>query len=138
MVAGDGPLRARLERHAARLPVDFTGFISSRSTVATLLASADVALAPDRTKRSGWPHLEGAGVGTPVVVSRTSALSEILTADSGRCADNDPAAIAGAVAAVIDRPEPQRRFCARRRAESFSWPRSAAGMLTALGAHPAA
>ena len=138
VVAGDGPLRARLERHAARLPVDFTGFISSRSTVATLLASADVALAPGPHETFGLAALESLACGTPVVVSRTSALSEILTADSGRCADNDPAAIAGAVAAVIDRPEPQRRFCARRRAESFSWPRSAAGMLTALGAHPAA
>src|ERR1700742_1887618 len=30
VVAGEGPLRARLQRQAARLPVDFTGFISAR------------------------------------------------------------------------------------------------------------
>ena len=58
VVAGDGPLRARLERHAANLPVDFTGFISSRSTVATLLASADVALAPGPHETFGLAALE--------------------------------------------------------------------------------
>ncbi len=138
VVAGDGPMRARLQRQAARLPVDFTGFIDSRNAVATLLASADVALAPGPHETFGLAALEALACGTPAVVSRTSALSEILTTDSGACADNDPHAIAAAVAGVIDRPEQQRRYCARRRAETFTWPRSAAGMLAALGglAHP--
>ncbi|WP_431235810.1 glycosyltransferase [Mycolicibacterium psychrotolerans] len=132
VIAGDGPMRARLQRHAARLPVDFTGFIDSRNAVATLLASADVALAPGPHETFGLAALEALACGTPAVVSRTSALSEILTSDSGACADNDPHAIAAAVAGVIDRPEQQRRYCARRRAETFTWPRSAAGMLAAL------
>jgi len=134
VVAGDGPLRTRLQRQAAKLPVDFTGFIESRGTVATLLASADVALAPGPHETFGLAALEALACGTPAVVSRTSALAEILTADSGACADNDPESIAGAVATVIDRPEQYRRHCARQRAEGFTWPRSAAGMLTALGA----
>ena len=46
VIAGEGPMRNRLQRQAARLPVDFTGFIDSRDDVAALLASADVALAP--------------------------------------------------------------------------------------------
>ncbi len=133
VIAGDGPMRARLQRQAARLPVDFTGFIESRDAVATLLASADVALAPGPHETFGLAALEALACGTPAVVSRTSALAEILSLDSGACADNDPHAIAQAVAGVIDRPEQQRRFCARRRAETFTWPRSAAGMLTALG-----
>jgi alpha-1,6-mannosyltransferase len=45
LVVGEGPLRAKLQRQAARLPVDFTGFVSNRHTVAVLLASADVTLA---------------------------------------------------------------------------------------------
>lgn len=132
VIAGDGPMRARLERQAARLPVDFTGFIDSRDAVATLLASADVALAPGPHETFGLAALEALACGTPAVVSRTSALTEILTSDSGACADNDPQAIAVAVAGVIDRPEQQRRYCARRRAETFTWPRAAAGMLAAL------
>lgn len=134
VVIGEGPLRAKLERQAARLPIDFTGFIGCRDTVATMLASADVALAPGPHETFGLAALEALASGTPAVVSRTSALAEILTADSGATADNDPVAIARAVHAVISRPESLRRSSARRRAEQFTWPRSAAGMLDVLGA----
>ena len=48
--------------------------------------------------------------------------------------DNDPAAIAEAVTAVVSRPEEHRRACARRRAEMFTWQRAAVDMLTTLGA----
>lgn len=134
VVVGEGPLRARLQRQAARLPVDFTGFISDRHTVAQLLASADVALAPGPHETFGLAALESLACGTPAVVSRTSALTEIITADSGACVDNDPAAIAKAVSTIASRPEPERRNSARRRAEDFTWHRAATGMLASLGA----
>ena len=133
VVVGEGPLRAKLERQAARLPVHFTGFVGNRDTVASILASADVALAPGPHETFGLAALEALACGTPAVASRTSALTEILTAECGASADNDPHAIAMAVSAVISRPESARRLSARRRAENFSWPRSAAGMLGALG-----
>lgn len=133
VVVGEGPLRARLERQAARLPVDFTGYIGCRDTVASILASADVALAPGPHETFGLAALEALACGTPAVVSRTSALAEILTTDSGAAADNDPDAIAEAVTAVISRPETLRRNSARRRAEQFTWPRAATGMLGAMG-----
>ncbi|KHO20610.1 glycosyltransferase [Mycolicibacterium setense] len=134
VVVGEGPLRARLERQASGLPVAFTGYIGCRDTVATILASADVALAPGPHETFGLAALEALACGTPAVVSRTSALAEILTCDSGATADNDAHAIARAVTSVIGRPEPQRRSSARQRAEEFTWPRSAAGMLDVLGA----
>lgn len=134
VVVGEGPLRARLERQAGRLPVDFTGYIGCRDTVAGILASADIALAPGPHETFGLAALEALASGTPAVVSRTSALAEILTTDSGATADNDPRAIAHAVTSVMGRPESLRRGSARRRAEQFTWPRSAAGMLHALGA----
>jgi alpha-1,6-mannosyltransferase len=134
VVVGDGPLRPRLQRQAAGLPVNFTGFISSRYTVAGLLASADVALAPGPHETFGLAALESLACGTPAVVSRTSALTEIITADSGALADNDPTAIAQAVSAIVSRPEPDRREGARRRAEMFTWQRTAARMLATLGA----
>ncbi|MFB1298968.1 glycosyltransferase [Mycobacterium sp. pW049] len=132
VIVGEGPLRARLERQAVRLPVDFTGYIGCRDTVAGILASADIALAPGPHETFGLAALEALACGTPAVVSRTSALAEILTHDSGATADNDPRAIAHAVATVLTRPETQRRHSARQRAEQFTWPRSAAGMLDAL------
>ena len=134
VVVGDGPLRARLQRQAARLPIDFTGFISDRHTVAELLASADIALAPGPHETFGLAALEALACGTPAVVSRTSALGEIITPDSGALADNNPVAIAEAVRTIASRPEAHRRECARRRAEMFTWQRAAVGMLTTLGA----
>ncbi|OMC07905.1 MULTISPECIES: glycosyltransferase [Mycolicibacterium] len=135
VVVGEGPLRTRLERQASGLPVAFTGYVGCRDTVATILASADVALAPGPHETFGLAALEALACGTPAVVSRTSALAEILTCDSGATADNDAHAIARAVTSVIGRPEPLRRSSARRRAEQFTWPRSAAGMLDVMGAH---
>jgi alpha-1,6-mannosyltransferase len=134
VVVGEGPMRPRLERQAARLPVDFTGFIGCRDTVATILATADVALAPGPHETFGLAALEALACGTPAVVSRTSALAEILTAESGAAADNDPDAIACAVTSIISRPETLRRNDARRRAELYPRPRAATGMLSALGA----
>ena len=132
VVVGDGPLRSRLERQAAHLPVAFTGYVDCRNTVATILATADVALAPGPHETFGLAALEALASGTPAVVSRTSALTEVLDAGSGAAADNDPVAIARAVTSVISRPESARRRDARRRAEQFTWPRAATGMLRAL------
>ena len=104
VVVGEGPLRPRLERQAAGLPVHFTGFVSSRHAVAGLLASADVTLAPGPHETFGLAALESLACGTPAVVSRTSALTEIITADSGAAADNDSAAIARAVREIVEPP----------------------------------
>lgn len=132
VVVGEGPLRARLERQAARLPVAFTGFVDDRRTVAGLLAAADVTLAPGPHETFGLAALESLACGTPAVVSRTSALTEIVTPASGALADNDPFAIAWAAGTIVGRPEPHRRSSARRRAEHFTWERAAAGMLATL------
>ncbi|CAN5787057.1 glycosyltransferase [soil metagenome] len=137
VIVGEGPLRHRLERQAARLPVHFTGFVDCKETVAGLLASADVALAPGPHETFGLAALEALACGTPAVVSRTSALREILTVESGACADNNPGAIAAAVTSVMGRPVRQRREDARLRAERFTWPSAAEGMLSALGLAPA-
>jgi alpha-1,6-mannosyltransferase len=133
VIIGEGPMRARLERQAARLPVAFTGYIGCRDTVATMLATADVALAPGPHETFGLAALEALACGTPAVVSRTSALAEILTDDCGAAADNDADAIASAVTSIIGRPEQMRRNDSRRRAERFTWPAAATGMLDALG-----
>ena len=133
VIVGEGPLRTRLERQAARLPVDFTGYVGCRDTVAGILASADVALAPGPHETFGLAALEALACGTPAVVSNTSALAEILTSDSGAAADNDPRAIAHAVASIIDRPERLRRDSARLRAEDFPWPTIGRGNAQRVG-----
>lgn len=140
VVAGDGPRRDALERRARSLPalpgglpaVRFTGFITDRARVATLLATADISLAPGPHETFGLAALEALAAGTPVVASRSSALADIVTAECGAVAADDPVAFAGAVTDVLARPPAQRRGAARRRAEQFTWPAAVTGMLSIL------
>lgn len=132
VVAGDGPRRAALQRRARGLPVTFLGFLAERSAVARLLASADVALAPGPHETFGLAALESLASGTPVVVSRSSALVEIVRPGCGAAVADDAAAFAGGVGEMLAFAEFERRAQARARAEQFTWPAAVDGMLTAL------
>jgi alpha-1,6-mannosyltransferase len=131
VMAGDGPLRRRLERHAARsaLPVTFAGFLPDRSRLAALLASADVAIAPGPAETFGLAALEALACGTPVVVSAESALPEVVGGAGASVAGED---LAAGVISVLARPEQSRRAEARARAERYSWP---AAVQAFLGVH---
>ncbi|OXM43342.1 glycosyltransferase family 4 protein [Amycolatopsis alba] len=131
VIAGDGPRRRTLERRARGLPVTFLGFLAGRGDVARLLASADVSLAPGPHETFGLAALEALASGTPVVVSASSALREIVRPGCGAAVDDLAPAFAGAVTELLKRPEIARRAAARARAEDFAWPRSVQGMLSA-------
>ncbi|MBH0776114.1 glycosyltransferase [Nocardia bovistercoris] len=141
VVAGDGPRRDALERRARSLPnlpdgsaaVHFTGFITDRTMVAKLLATADVSLAPGPHETFGLAALEALAAGTPVVASRSSALVDIVTEECGAVAADHPSAFAHAVTDVLARPAAHRRRAARTRAEQFTWTRAVAGMLDVMG-----
>ncbi|MYR56758.1 glycosyltransferase, partial [Streptomyces sp. SID625] len=82
VIAGDGPLRGRLE-HRARargLPVVLLGHVGDRELLSALQASADVCLAPGPAETFGLAALEALACGTPVVASASSALSEVIGA----------------------------------------------------------
>ncbi|MGH3706605.1 MAG: glycosyltransferase [Pseudonocardiaceae bacterium] len=132
VIAGDGPRRAALQRRAAGLPVTFLGFVPGRAEVATLLATSDVSLAPGPHETFGLAALEALASGTPVVVSRSSALSEIIRPTCGAAVADHAPAFASAVTHLLDAPEQVRRAAARARAEEFTWPTSVTGMLHAL------
>ena len=121
VVAGDGPLRHRLERRVARdrLPVTFAGFLPDRTDLATLLASADVAIAPGPAETFGLAGLEALACGTPVVVSAESALPEVVGEAGASVAGED---LSAGVTTVLSWPEQARRAAARARAERFGWP----------------
>lgn len=131
VVAGDGPRRAALERRAAGLPVRFLGFLPDRRDLSRLLASADVSLAPGPHETFGLSALEALACGTPVVVSASSALPEVI-GPSGAAALDTPAAFAAGVTTVLAADEGCRRAAARNRAEQFGWPTAVASMLDAL------
>ncbi len=137
VVAGDGPLRARLVRRAARagLPVTFAGFLSGRADLAALLASADVAIAPGPAETFGLAALEALACGTPAVVSAESALPEVVGEAGASVPGED---LAAGVRAVLARPERSRRAAARARAEQYDWGTAARGFLAAHGAKDSA
>nr|WP_276610558.1 glycosyltransferase [Kineococcus siccus] len=131
VVAGDGPQRRFLERRAAGLPVEFTGFLRDRATVAALLASADVVLAPGPVETFGLSGLEALACGTPVVVHADTGLAEVLVPGAGLVAAGSPEAFATAVSRVLDGAADGRR--ARARAEQFPWWGTVQGFLRVHG-----
>ncbi len=130
VVAGDGPLRDRLARRAEGLPVRFTGFVHDRVALAGLLAAADVVLAPGPVETFGLAALEALACGTPVVVSASSALPEVI-GDAGVAVAGED--FADGVRTVLAWPALERRAAARRRAEEFGWEHAVRGFLAAHG-----
>lgn len=122
VVAGDGPLRPRLEQRARErgLPVTFLGHVSDRGELGSLQASADVCLAPGPAETFGLAALEAMACATPVVVSTSSALPEVIGSAGAVAADHGDA-FADAVDMLLDLPERERRETARARAECFGW-----------------
>ncbi|MQA86338.1 MAG: glycosyltransferase [Streptosporangiales bacterium] len=134
-VVGDGPRRPSLEAQAAGLPVRFFGHVADRGLLARLIATADVAIAPGPVETFGLAALEALAGGTPVVVSRESALPEVV-GPAGIAVDDSEAAYADAVEQLLARPKPQRTRLARRQAERFAWPAAVEGFLRAHGLAP--
>lgn len=134
VVAGDGPRRAAMARRATGLPVTFLGFVPDRPRLATLLASADVSIAPGPHETFGLSALEALASGTRVVVSASSALPEIVAGPAGAAAVDDAGAFAAAVAGLLDADAEAGRCAARERAEEYGWPASVTSMLATLGA----
>ena len=136
-VAGDGPLRRRLEAASRDLPIDWLGHVGDRAALAGRLAAADVALAPGPVETFGLAALEAVACGTPVVADAGSALPGVLGPEAGRAATGGGPAFADAVQDVLTVPEVVRRAAARARAEQFPWAATVRGFLdvhaTALG-----
>ncbi|WP_431041024.1 glycosyltransferase [Streptomyces sp. P1-3] len=164
VVAGDGPLRTRLESRAREegLPAEFLGHVADRGALAALQASADLVLAPGPAETFGLAALEALACGTPVVVSALSALPDIVgpagetAADQGDLVGVPPGgtsqrprwgrslgevagggpAFADAAERLLARPASDRRASARARAERYGWPTAVAAFLSAHDAPP--
>jgi alpha-1,6-mannosyltransferase len=128
VMAGDGPLRRRLEAdaEAAGLPVTFTGFLSDRAAVAGLLATADLVIAPGPVETFGLAALEALACGTPTVVSSSSALPAVIGQAGVAVAGED---LSSGVHALLRKPAVQRRAASRARAQAFGWDAAVSGFL---------
>ena len=115
VVAGDGTYRSTLEDLSRSMGLErrvrFEGFVEERRLHA-LYAAADVAVVPSLYEPFGLVALEAMASGTPLVVSDTGGLREIVVDEvSGlRFRPGDAAALARAVARVVLEPETSARL----------------------------
>lgn len=129
VVAGSGPLDRNLRAASLGLPVEFVGQIDGRAELAAILGAADVALAPGPFETFGLAALEAMASGTPVVVAASGALRELVTIGAGVVAGAHVDGFADAAAALLTGDRHEQRRLARRRAEEFSWDRTASSFL---------
>ncbi len=117
-----------LDRLADRLGIShrvrFLGFVAHQR-VPSLLRAAEVLAVPSRYEELGTVLLEGAGVGVPIVASRTGGVPDVLT-DGVHAALVPPGnfvALANALHRVLTDRAWARQLAARarQRAGYYSW-----------------
>lgn len=126
--AGTGAIEGQIRERAEGLPVTFLGFVAERDRFASLLATADVVIAPGPIETFGLAALEALASGTPVVVNASSALPEVV-GEAGVAAQGSGEDFAEAVQQILEIEPPVRRERARRRAETMPWSRTIDEML---------
>lgn len=116
VIAGDGPVRDELERHAARAGladhVDFSGWLPP-SRVPEAIAASTAVLVPSRDEEGfGLVALQAAQLGRPVVAARSGGLPEVVAeGETGLLFQTDDADdLARAVAALLADPGLARRL----------------------------
>lgn len=131
-LAGEGPLLAKLEAQAHFLGiadrVDFLGFLD-RDALRSALARAAMLVNPADYESGPLTLLEAMAAGTPVVTTPTGLASDLATPAPLLVAAPEPAALAVAIADVLDAPAAAaaRARDARRLVEArFAWDRVAA------------
>jgi glycosyltransferase involved in cell wall biosynthesis len=124
-LAGDGPLRAELERQTLQLGIDsVVQFRGWQQDVAPLFSAAELFVLPSLDEPFGIALLEAMAAGVPIVATDTQGPREILD-DS--CAwlvpPGDAAALAAAIDLALREPLERRRRAAaalRRFGERYS------------------
>jgi len=131
VLVGDGAARPALETRAAR--PDLAGrvlFLGWRDDPHACLGAADVFLLPSRTEGLPLALLEAMAAGVPAVAARVGAVAEVLAeGEAGRVvAAGDPAAMAAAIAGVLEDPaahDALARRAARRVRDAYGVERQA-------------
>ena len=122
VIAGDGPMRAHLERDAETLEnVSFAGRVSDAQLV-ELMQRADATVVPTRSGEGfGLVAAESHACGTPVIATDQGALGEVVhhNVDGLLVARDDPGALAVALARFTN--EPALRTTLRMGARSTDW-----------------
>jgi glycosyltransferase involved in cell wall biosynthesis len=104
VIAGEGELRADLERRAAGLPVSFPGTVTGSDAVADYLRGLDLFVLPSRYE--GLPNvvLEALACGVPVVATAVPGMVEAAGSAARLVRPDDPLALAEAIIESLDEP----------------------------------
>lgn len=115
-LAGEGPLRRRLEGEAKNLGVlDRVHFLGWRTDRGALLRAADVCVLPSRYEPFGTVILEAWAAGTPLVASASAGpAAHIEDGVNGLLVPiDDAAALTQAIGRILDDAELRRRIVAQ-------------------------
>ncbi|MGC2199337.1 MAG: glycosyltransferase [Stellaceae bacterium] len=132
VIAGEGPERVGIERLARQRGVADRVRLLGRvpqDRLPEIYSAADLLLLA--STHEGWPNvlLESMACGTPVLVSPTNGVADIVAApEAGRIlSDVEPSALAAAVRDFL--AAPPSRAATRRYAERFDWQSTTDGQI---------
>lgn len=133
LIAGEGPMRGRIEAAIARAGLsDRVRLLGSvpHADLPRLIAAADVMALASASEGLANAWVEALACGTPIVITAAGGAGEVVTGpDAGRVATRDAAAFSAAIADVLRAPP--LSASTRRYAERFTWAANA----KALEAH---
>ncbi len=134
-IAGDGELRATLEREAAGLPIEFLGRIPAERVIEQM-QGADMLVVPSECYE-GFPRVvvEAFATGTPIIAADLGGLRELVDERAGiRFPSGDAHALAGAVTQLWRDParRDHLRQANRRRFEREYSPANALASLVSV------
>lgn len=130
-LAGDGPLRPRLETRARGDPAlrDRVRFLGYRDDVPALLGAADLVLHTSRADALPTTLIHALAVGVAPVATDVGGIPDIVTAETGLLVPTQPGAIAAAVRRLAGDADLRARLGSAGRArflerfESSGWAR---------------
>jgi alpha-1,6-mannosyltransferase len=130
VIAGDGPLRHRLEDECRRLlpgRAHFLGHIAGRDELASLVCACDAFLHVNPREPFGIGPLEAMALGTAVVLPAAGGVLSYAHSENAWLAAPTALALGDALRACLDHDvERERRIRnGRRTAERHAWPRVA-------------
>jgi glycosyltransferase involved in cell wall biosynthesis len=135
VIAGEGELRAQLERQSAELALgDSIHFLGHRGDAPAIIRAADVYVSSSWSEGLGTSVLEALACGTPVVASEAGGIPEmVLHGQTGYLVPNrDPIALADSIVISLrDRDAARRMAKAGQRfvRENFSVDRMVEGTI---------